>query len=142
MIRRVCAEDADRIALICKEEMGYACDPTMVQAHILGLDACREAVFVAMWQEQVVGFVHVEKYQILYHDTMANILGLAVLKECQGQGTGRKLMEAAEAWAIEQGIREMRLNSGADRVDAHAFYRHIGFTMEKGQKRFIKQMIE
>lgn len=48
-------------------------------------------------------------------------------------------MEAAENWAKEIGAKGVRLNSGASRTEAHAFYRHIGYTSEKQQIRFLKE---
>ena len=40
--------------------------------------------------------------------------------------------------AIETGLKFLRLNSGAQRLEAHRFYRNRGFDNEKDQKRFIK----
>lgn len=96
-------------------------------------------VFVAEASNKVVGYIHVEKYNVLYLETMANILGLAVTKEFQKQGFGRKLMEAVEQWAKAYDIHTIRLNSGMGRKEAHKFYRTIGFEDEKEQKRFIKR---
>ena len=71
---------------------------------------------------------------------MANILGLAVRQDTQHQGIGRRLMTVAESWAKEQGISTMRLNSGAGRTGAHAFYRAMGYSESKEQLRFIKRL--
>lgn len=48
-------------------------------------------------------------------------------------------MEAAENWAKEIGATGVRLNSGADRTNAHAFYRNIGYEVKKQQIRFLKE---
>ena len=48
-------------------------------------------------------------------------------------------MAVAERWAKEMGAAGVRLNSGAGRTEAHAFYRHIGYTSEKQQLRFLKE---
>ena len=71
---------------------------------------------------------------------MANVLGLSVKKEFQKMGIGRALLEAAENWARENGIKMMRLNSGINRTDAHQFYKHLDYISEKDQKRFIKEL--
>ena len=87
-----------------------------------------------------MGYVHVEKYNILYCESMINILGLAVDEDYQRRGIGRALIQAVERWGREQGINKVRLNSGALRKEAHAFYRAIGFDSEKEQIRFMKEI--
>ena len=50
-------------------------------------------------------------------------------------------MYSAEKWAKNKGIQVMRLNSGGTRKEAHIFYRNIGFSDEKEQLRFIKEIL-
>ncbi|MBQ6550863.1 MAG: GNAT family N-acetyltransferase [Lachnospiraceae bacterium] len=69
------------------------------------------------------------------------ILGLAVDRTAQHQGIGRALLSHAEQWAKENGITAMRLNSGAARTGAHAFYRAVGYTETKRQARFFKELV-
>ena len=139
-IRKISESDAPSICEICSEEMGYKCSLSLVQEKIKNLDSRREAVFVAEVKSQVVGFVHVECYDVLYFESMANLLGLAVKRDFQKLGLGKALLLAAEKWAKEKGIRLMRLNSGINRTDAHAFYEHLGYVSEKEQKRFLKAL--
>ena len=120
--------------------MGYECTPALVKSKIEKLDSKREAVFVAEEESQLLGFIHVERYDVLYFESMANILGLAVKKVFQKQGLGKALLLAAENWAQENGIYLMRLNSGINRIDAHGFYEHLGYVSEKEQKRFVKNL--
>ena len=89
---------------------------------------------------KVAGYVHAEIYNLLYFESMVNILGLAVASDCRRQGTGKALMHRVEEWAKERGIKEIRLNSGGTRKEAHEFYRAIGFNDEKVQVRFLKEV--
>ena len=73
---------------------------------------------------------------------MENILGLAVKSEYQNKGIGKRLIQAAEAWATENNINTMRLNSGISRTNAHNFYRHLGYGTEKKQLRLLKKINE
>lgn len=139
-IRTISSADADAVGILCSEEMGYPCQAAFVADKIKQLDAEREAVFVAFVDDTAVGFIHVEKYDVLYFETMANILGLAVCARYQKQGIGKKLIYAAEEWAAAHGIKAMRLNSGMTRTDAHGFYRHLGYDSEKEQIRFEKYL--
>ncbi|MDU6361292.1 MAG: GNAT family N-acetyltransferase [Clostridiales bacterium] len=100
----------------------------------------REKVFVALCDEQVVGYIHAENYEVLYYPSMKNLLGFAVLRDYQRKGIGTRLLNAVEEWAKETGAYGVRLNSGKIRRDAHAFYRLRGYDSEKEQIRFIKKL--
>ena len=140
-IRPARREDIDALCRICSEEMGYPCARELVEAKWAGLDPSREAVFVAVLEDSgAVGYIHVERYDVLYFETMANILGLAVREEFQRNGIGKALLSQAEAWAREHGIHLMRLNSGISRKGAHEFYRRQGYLDEKEQLRFTKEI--
>ena len=69
---------------------------------------------------------------------MANILGLAVAGDHQRCGFGKVLLNEAEQWARNNGIKILRLDSGMKRTSAHEFYRAMDLIDDKDQKRFIK----
>ena len=140
IIRKVNVEDAADVCRICCEDLGYQCDKSLVKERILQLDPDREAVFVAIVDDTVVGYVHVERYNTLYFETMANILGIAVSGRIRRHGLGRALIERAEKWAEGNEIYLMRLSSGLGRKGAHEFYRRLGYNSEKEQIRFIKRI--
>ncbi len=139
-VRRAEKSDSAEIAEILRNDLGYDCSEEMVKRKLSNLDARREAVFVAELCGQVTGIVHVEKYELLYFDTLANILGLAVCSACRRRGIGKRLMQAAECWAKENGAVGVRVNSGASRTEAHEFYRSLGYVSEKAQLRFMKAL--
>lgn len=139
-IRKVEIGDAEAVCDISAEGLGYSCDLALVQKKIEGLDATREAVFVAVTDGGVVGYIHIERYDVLYFETMANVLGLSVFKAYHKMGVGKALLFAAEDWARQNNIKIMRLNSGMNRTDAHGFYEHLGYVSEKDQKRFVKTL--
>lgn len=87
-----------------------------------------------------MGFIHAQIYQTLYFDALVNVLGLAVSPNARRQGSGTALLARTEQWAVEVGAVGIRLNSGDTRTDAHAFYRHAGFSEEKSQLRFLKRL--
>ncbi|MBQ0051368.1 MAG: GNAT family N-acetyltransferase [Treponema sp.] len=138
--RTATIEDSGSICYISKNELGYECDENLVRQKLGTLDKNREEVFVALYKGNVVGFVHVEKYDVLYAPTMANILGLAVSNEFRGMSYGRILIHLAEKWASKNKCTAMRVNSGITRLGAHEFYRAMGYDSEKDQKRFFKNL--
>lgn len=139
-IREINLSDAGGIRSVSENALGYECPLSLVEDKIKSLDKKREQVFVAVLNGNIVGFIHVEKYDTLYFETMCNVLGLAVAKDFQKTGIGKSLLTAGENWAKENGIKYMRVNSGISRVEAHKFYRHMGYESEKEQLRFIKHI--
>ena len=137
-----CAVETDFAALakLGREAMGYEESTEALVREKLQkvLKKDYERVYVAEYGGEVVGFVHAEEYEVLYYPAMVNILGLAVDETFRRLGIAAKLMAAVEDWAGKNGIKEIRLNSGISRTDAHRFYRKNGFDDEKEQKRFLK----
>lgn len=88
--------------------------------------------------QDLVGYVHASVYDCLYFPSLVNVMALAVAEKEQGQGYGRLLMTALEDWAREQGYAGIRVNSGIDRRQAHAFYERLGYLTRPDQKRFFK----
>lgn len=138
IIRKASINDSAAIAEISSSDLGYDCTAEFVGNKLEKLDTSREAVFVAECNDNVIGYIHVEKYDTLYSETLANILGLAVKAESRRNGAGSMLLNASEDWAKEIGAAGVRLNSGGTRHGAHEFYRARGFNSEKHQIRFIK----
>ena len=140
VIREAMITDAVAICHISSKDLGYECEESFVKDRLEQLDSSREIVFVAEADGKVAGYVHAEVYNLLYFESMVNILGLAVSSDCRRQGAGKALMNRVEVWAKELGIKEIRLNSGGTRKEAHEFYRAIGFDDEKAQIRFLKEV--
>ena len=138
-IRIARPEDSIAIAEITAEGLGYVCAPEIIAQNIVALDSSHARLFVAEVDGEVVGFVEPQVYEAVYFLPLVNILGLAVRESHRGTGIGKALMEAAENWAKEIGATGVRLNSGADRTNAHAFYRNIGYEAKKQQIRFLKK---
>lgn len=140
MIREANVNDANDICKICQDDLGYNCTADLVKERIASLDISREQVFVAEYNNRVVGFVHAEDYKTLYFDEFVNLLGLAVANDYRRQGVATELIKHVELWAKKMGAKMIRLNSGSSRKEAHEFYRKLGFCNEKEQIRFLKRI--
>ena len=141
LIRQATASDIPQMNELFRNDLGYTeCTLKIVENQFAGLDLTREAVFVAECDGRIAGVIHVEKYNVLYFPPMANLLGIAVASDFRRQGIGTTLLKQAEVWARQNGITCMRLNSGSTRTQAHEFYRAQGYTDEKTQVRFIKEL--
>ncbi len=143
-IRQASTSDISAMNELFRKDLGYEeCRLEIVEKQFAGLDNSREVVFVAEAEDDsshIAGVIHVEKYNVLYFPTMANILGIAVSADFRRQGIGSALLKRAEEWARENGAGSMRLNSGESRKQAHEFYRAQGYIDDKKQLRFIKEL--
>ena len=96
-------------------------------------------LFVALNNEQtVIGWMHVHAIDRLEVGRYADIGGIVVDETMRGRGIGRALMSCAETWAREHGFDCVKLSSGAQRVEAHAFYEYIGYSNIRTSFRFEK----
>jgi ribosomal protein S18 acetylase RimI-like enzyme len=61
---------------------------------------------------------------------------LAVLEEHRGQGIGRRLMEAAKVWAMEQDVAHIELDVWEANRNAIAFYEHLDYQPMRRRMRY------
>lgn len=98
------------------------------------------AVFVAVVDGRVVGYVHVGVEIAMQHDGVATVIGLVVDAAHRGQRVGEQLMAAAERWAQAAGFATMYVRSRIIREDAHRFYERLGYTKYKTSHLFTKSL--
>lgn len=140
IIRQAKIEDYKDICKICCDDLGYNCSEELVKERLKGLDKNSERVLVAVYNSEVVGYLHAQIYKTLYFEELINFLGLAVSKEYRNKKVGTKLVNEIENWVKENGIKKVRVNSGFSRKEAHEFYRSLGYNNEKEQIRFLKSL--
>ncbi|HEV8122207.1 MAG TPA: GNAT family N-acetyltransferase [Candidatus Polarisedimenticolia bacterium] len=89
-------------------------------------------ILVAEIDTRVVGWIGVvaqyTSEDILErHRKFAYITDLIVLEACRGRGVGRRLLEAAEAYAASKGARRLKVGVLAANGAAHRVYAAAGF---------------
>ena len=96
------------------------------------LAAPQSAVFVDEMPGGVGGAVWVHVYDtpadpLMVPERRGYIDGLVVASDHRRQGIGRRLMDAAAAWATEQGAAQLVLTVWAGNAAARAFYHRLGY---------------
>ena len=92
-------------------------------------DIDRLPTFLALAGDKVIGFLTLKQH----FPHSAEILVMGCLPEVHRQGIGRALVEAAEAWLLDQGVDYLQVKTlGPSRPDpgykvTRAFYQAIGF---------------
>ncbi len=136
LIREATADDATAIAgLSC--QLGY---PISAEATLQNLQAIfqhnDERVAIALYEAQVVGWIHVFQTTRLESGTFCEIGGLVVDDEHRRSGIGKEMIKYIKQWCIGKGILSLRVRCNIKRTDAHAFYLQSGFHENKQQKVF------
>lgn len=132
--------DATRLAAL-SAALGYPMTPEEAVERLGGIaDHPDHGLLVAEIGGRVEGWIQVSLPRIFETPLQAEIAGLIVDETARGAGTGRRLLEAAQAWAREQGCRAIRVRSNVIRERAHAFYEREGFRQVKTQKVLEKDL--
>jgi GNAT superfamily N-acetyltransferase len=92
----------------------------IVVAHLQKYDVDNLSGFVAMSEDDLVGFIH---YEII--GDSCEVLTLASLRE--GQGVGTTLINAVEDFALSKGCKLLHLVTTNDNLHALGFYQKRGF---------------
>ena len=140
-VRQMRPEDASAVATLTTQ-LGYpSTEDEIRRRYDLIKDRWDARLFVAQHAGNViVGWVHVQATYLLECDARAEIWGLVVAETARGTGVGRRLVEAAEEWALMRGLGVMVLKSNYLRTEAQGFYEHLGYKVTKTQNTFRKNL--
>ena len=143
MVRNARIQDAQALVRICETALKHETDSVTLQQRIQELSG-NDSYYIAVYEDdrdhRALGFIQAERYNLLYGGNGWNIIALAVDPEAQRQGIGKKLLHALEEKALDEKYTFIRLNCNIVREEAHAFYQGMGYTCDKTQKRFIKEI--
>jgi ribosomal protein S18 acetylase RimI-like enzyme len=93
-----------------------------------------EGCFVAEWDRRVVGYVTVTVQAAASRGTIANV---AVAKEWQGRGLGRRLIERALEHFRKRGLSQAKIETLATNAAGQHLYTALGFREVARQIHFI-----
>jgi GNAT superfamily N-acetyltransferase len=134
-IRQAMPADAPALAELVAE-LGYPTEQQELQQRLDDLTAAGDQVLVAVWQQQVVGFVLLHRTYFLHRPPDGRVVTLVVITEYRSLGIGQQLLRAAEQALLQLGCGRIEISSGARREAAHRFYLREGYSEQP--KRFIK----
>lgn len=138
-VRKANISDSNSLVALSKQ-LGYETNEDFLIKRLETLKNRQQEVIVAEINNLVVGYISYEPYYTLYMDPGLNITALVVDNQYQNKGIGKALILEAEKYAKINNLAFLRANSSSRRIEAHKFYRKVGFDNEKDQKRFIKEI--
>lgn len=136
-IRPCTPEDAAAVSALLRE-LGYPVSIPLAAQQIRDLSVTGwDPIVLAEADGIVVGLLASHRCRMLqYARPVMRITALVVGGNARRHGVGRLLMRHAEQMAVAEGCEFVELTSAADRAEAHAFYRSIGY--EANSLRFRK----
>lgn len=140
-IRSITESDYERVGAI-SAQLGYPATAAEVTERFANIrNRTDHFVRVASNAEgMVIGWVHAHFMDRLHVARYADVAGLVVDQSARRQGAARALMQAVEDWARSHQLPRIRLRSGQQRTDAHAFYESIGYRHVTTPKAFEKTL--
>jgi GNAT superfamily N-acetyltransferase len=140
-IRQPVAEDAPRLASL-SSELGYPATGAEITARLARLlgraDHCLRVAESP--SGEAIAWIHAHEQAILESAPWCEIAGLVVDPAHRGEGAGRALVTAVEAWARERGLAVVKVRSNVVRQESHPFYQRLGFDRIKTQHVYRKPL--
>lgn len=141
-IRRATVADAPVIAELSRQ-LGYPTSLTQATDRLgVVLTSKEHAVLVGCSADRsVVGWIHVFLALRVESDPFAELGGFVVAEQHRGRGIGKRLLAAAEGWAVGQCVPKLRVRSRSGRTEAIAFYERQDFVRTKEQSVLDKPLL-
>lgn len=126
-IKKMEKQDLEQIQVLYKELVPDGCSmETLKKNFDRTQDQPEYAVLVAKEGDQVLGSA-IGIICVALDTPFLVIENVVVDEACRGRGIGRKIFEALDAFAIENGCGYAMLASSGFRHGAHRFYEAVGF---------------
>lgn len=135
-IRTIAIEDAPYINNL-SEQLGYSLSTKDTSTNIKEILTLNHHIaFVAIYNEEIVGWIHAFKTTTIESFPFIELAGLVVDEKYRSKGIGKMLVGRIKQWCIEKKISLLRVRSNVKRNEAHRFYMNLGFAEIKEQKVF------
>ena len=137
-IRVATVDDAAELARLLTP-LGYPTTAEAVAATWETWTAEGNSALVVQGEDSLLGMITLHRMVVLHRPRpVGRITSLSVDPSVRGQGLGRALVRAAEEALARAGCGLVEVTSHARRVDAHAFYRRLGY--EQTSFRFARDL--
>ena len=149
-------DNSEQSAIRVRQAVGSDCAAMAKLARQLGYESSREQIAARLDEMRrseernvlvaetaggtIVGWIGMYVFRTVTDEPRAEISGLVVDETARSRGIGERLLEAAENWAREKGLRAIGLHCNVIRERAHGFYLRHGYRETKTQKVFQKQL--
>jgi ribosomal protein S18 acetylase RimI-like enzyme len=121
-------------------QLGYDASANLIGAKLDAFSqSADDAVFVAEAKDHIIGCLSANDHDLFHMEgRLGRITSLVVDVEARGMGAGRALVDRTKAHFQDRGCVRIEVRSGNHRLEAHAFYRSVGFVED--ERRFILKL--
>src|SRR5271165_985335 len=141
IIRDARPEDIEAMTLLMTD-LGYPATVEEMRTRLKNISAHPDyRTIIAVKDVEIVGLSGLCKGIYYEKNGLYMRIVVFVVKETARKlGIGKILIEASEAWAREQGLNSIIINSGnrEERKAAHAFYQKMGYAVKSSG--FVKEL--
>lgn len=102
------------------------------------IENSKDIIFVCEHFNEVIGYIHGSPYELLFSDSLINVLCFVVKEKYRNNGVGSMLIDKLECWAKDNGFSGIKLLTHPNRIHAHRFYERHGYIHTKDQKNYMK----
>ena len=137
-IRQLIQDDI-KIVQQLMHELGYPLDEEELLFNINMINQRNGIILVAELGGNVVGCLSAVINASLAEGMFGEIVSLVVSIEYRGSGIGKSLVKQAEDW-LKPKVKKIRIRANSIRLEAHKFYKSLGYEEVKTQISFIKSV--
>ena len=120
-------------------DAGYPAQPEDIRRRLETLPR-EDRLLLAVGGETLLGYAHLRVTRDLLNDETAEVVAIVVNRGYRRQGVGRRLVAAAETWALESGRARLLLRTDVVRTDAHAFFIALGYEESSTTLEFVRDL--
>jgi N-acetylglutamate synthase-like GNAT family acetyltransferase len=118
-------------------ELGYPLNKEELLFNINIINQRNGIILVAELDGNVVGCLSGVINASLAEGMFGEIVSLVVSRKYRGSGIGKCLVKQAEDW-LKPKVKKIRVRANSIRLEAHKFYKSLGYKEIKTQISFIK----
>lgn len=99
-----------------------------------------DRLFLAMDGETLIGYAHLRVTHDFVEEATVELVSIVVAPKDRRKGVGRRLMTAAETWALRAGLACLRLRADVSSSEALAFFAALGFTQTNTSQEYERDL--
>lgn len=99
-----------------------------------------DRLFIALDGEKLIGYAHTRTAHDLLEEDTIELISIIVASSQRRQGIGRRLMTAAETWALQAGRARVRLHADVVESEALAFFASLGYEQTRTAQQFTRDL--
>lgn len=118
-------------------QLGYPSTLKSIQNRFIKMKKLKNrGLFVAVHNNQAVGWIDLDIIHSVLHDPRAEIRALVVDSDYRGCGIGKSLIKFSMKWARAKKVKSIFLRTNIKRKGAHRFYERENFLRTKTSYKY------